>query len=296
MDLSEKNSPKHIADLGSSQRFEWLGDDDSFKILPHLNLDWKRVGDMYAKTGKPIVDLGASFSTLPTEGALRSIEIVPLDTMHERDKPTYSSKVFEQFNDWKLRAAYNGGLGQPTLPFGVQFRMGIEKPFDAYWEEVKKAIKVAESRYIAADIGKIPREDRSFSISIAHESVPKHSTSLEKFLDVELPEILRVTDTAAYMYPLAIYKTTRKHVPQGTYGSHKIGSRTVLDELVESVPMYQDTDILERIRVLAEARGFEFKVERAKEITTVPHEIKNDALTPRSESKVQLAVFTRRLE
>lgn len=51
--------------------------------------------------------------------------------------------------------------------------------------------------------------DRFFSATILTHSVPKHSALSREFLQKQLPEILRVTDTRAYMTPMQVLRADK---------------------------------------------------------------------------------------
>lgn len=64
--------------LLSHLRMVWSGDNTSLHILPRLQLDWNELQRGYQRTGKPIGDLGCSFSTLSVEGFYEILNVFPL--------------------------------------------------------------------------------------------------------------------------------------------------------------------------------------------------------------------------
>lgn len=136
--------------------------------------------------------MGSSFSTLSVEGELRGINILPIDIMYESNKSRYQEILEKRFQDLK----------------GVYKKQGEWESNKDYLERVGAAIQKVMDKCIVADLAEIPLKDRSLSIAIAHDSLPKHSPDLKTFLEKQLPEILRVTDLIACIYPMSIYKTT----------------------------------------------------------------------------------------
>jgi hypothetical protein len=87
-----------------------------------------------------------------------------------------------------------------------------------YLKRVEAAIQKVMDKCIVADLAEISLKDRSLSITISHDSLPKHSPDLKTFLEKQIPEILRITDSIAYIYPMSIYKTILwklKYDPEG---------------------------------------------------------------------------------
>ena len=67
----------------------YQGADRSPDIFPHLNLSWRQIKRLYKETGKPVGDLGASFSTLPVEGELQGVKVYPVDILHMQGRDRY---------------------------------------------------------------------------------------------------------------------------------------------------------------------------------------------------------------
>ena len=211
------------------------------EIFPHLNLNWREVKQIYKKTGKPIGDLGASFSTLPVEGELQGVKIYPVDIMHMQGRDRYESILEMRMINARMGDAYKGkfvGLDNNGNPFKLT---DLPITSEDYAAKVYGAIEKAKANYVVADLSKISVADNFFSLTILHDSLPKHSTNWNTFIDQQLPEILRVTGSAAHIYPMGIYKTEDR-------------------ELVESDPLFENPEVLEKIKMTAKVHGFNFNL------------------------------------
>ncbi|OGF02895.1 MAG: hypothetical protein A3J07_01455 [Candidatus Doudnabacteria bacterium RIFCSPLOWO2_02_FULL_49_13] len=307
--FSEKPLPEYIKKREEKESLRWAGFDSSLDIFPHLNLDWKQVEKTFRESKKPIGDLGSSFSSLPVEGELRGIDIVSVDLMHEYNRDRYEFHLGNTFSRGAVKDLY---ISHPSVivPGAMEPNERIER--DHYEESVGKAVKEAQDKMIVADIARLPLKDRSLSITILHDTLPKHSPDLKTFLEKQLPEILRVTDQTAYIYPMSIYKTTLwktwKHsTDPETYGEDiwKEASKMTPEEkaeerwvwqtaeedekpleksaLKELHPLYKETESVSQISDAAERSGFEFKLEKGTE----------DVFTRHEQEDVKLGVFTR---
>lgn len=294
--------PEDIDKREDKEHLEWFGHDNSFEIFPHLNLDWEKLNKIYTRTRKPIGDLGSSFSTLPAEGELRGINILPIDIMHKLNESRYQFLIEKSFQNRVLSEHYNKG-------------------------ELKTVIQKVMDKYIIADLAKIPLADRSLSIAIAHDSLPKHSISFQTFLDKQLPEILRVTDQIVYMYPMSIYKVVRwqgrfdyqtgkdiwKKVSELTpyeiaeeKDCKSMDPEIYQDEysdkttLEESQALYKDLDSIKQITEMAEKMGFRFRLEKSSKTDKEERKEKGDIYgggdpyERHEQQEATLGIFTRK--
>lgn len=238
-------NPSFPSYLKKREDFESLrnyqGADNSMEIFPHLNLSWWQIKQLYAKTGKPIGDLGASFSTLPVEGELQGVKVYPVDIMHMQGRDRYEGILEARMINARMGDAYAGkvvGLDANGSPFKI-----TNSPLTGrdYGVKVYDAIEKAKANYIVADLEKIPVTDNFFSVTVLHDSLPKHSQDWDTFIQEQLPEILRVTDSAAHIYPMGIYKTEDR-------------------ELIESDPLFDNFAVLEKITAIASSQGFNFSL------------------------------------
>lgn len=294
----EEPLPDYIEKREEKENLKWFGRGTSFEIFPHLNLNWQQLNEIYMKSNKkPIGDLGSSFSTIPAEGELRGINILPIDIMHESNKSRYQGILEKDFQYGALKEVYKKrGYYERQIPEETQKTMGTETPLENYEEGVETAIKKVIDKYILADFANIPLKDRALCVSIVSDSIPKHSPDLKTFLEKQLPEVLRVTDQVAYIYPIAIYKVILWEAIDNSYDPEKFDREkddpeTVFEELYswkkvsdftpeekrlssimdseercrkttleELHALYKDEEAIKQISEAAERLGFEFRL------------------------------------
>lgn len=312
--------PDYVEKREDKESLKWVGEDQSFEMFPHLNLDWRQLKEVYDTSKKPVGDLGSGFSTIPVEGELRGIDIIPVDITHEADRSRYEEIMQKNFQFGAVNSVYE----RNELPENFRETMGLVKRVENYWETVDAAIEKVMDKYIVADLSRIPLADRSLSITITHDTLPKHSKDLKTFLEQQLPEILRVTDQTAYIYPISIYKTIvwwLKYDPETGEEDWKKLSEWTPEEikyeknlvegripqkrtLEEWLPLYRDLESLKAIAEVAEKLGFEFRLKKGseteKEIERRKHEQYDppikfyDEFTRIEQEEAKLGVFTRR--
>ncbi len=248
---------------------EWKGYDSSFEIFPHLDIDWKELRRLAGESGKPIVDLGASRSSLATEGVLRGIDIIPVDRAYtEKVKEAYAKVVHDGIErNRRFYRAYSEEMGDRP----IQQRWGVGKALS--WREVEDAGKIAGAKAVTAEIKQLPFEDRGVAMAIAHDSVPKHSKDLDTFLADELPEILRVSDKVARLYPMAIFKEHKVRITSDgrQFKQKDEPNKSYVEEkmvLEETQALYKDADAIQRITETAERLGFTFALETGGTLKT----------------------------
>lgn len=239
-------TPDYILSRPDKNIFRWFGRSTSRNVFRTFNLDWDAVSAVVKTDKLPIGDLGASFSTFPIECDLRGIQVIPVDLHHEVDRPRYAPVVSKKM--------YSLEVFDDTVTPMVGGKKGVDKLVTIlkegwrYRGKIKKSIDNILKRYLIADLSHIPLTDRSLSISIVSNVVPKYSFSVEDFLERQLPEILRVTNQSAYIWPLAVYKENEvKDKQPRNY------------QRILSIP--DDEKILEKVRQIASDLGFKFKLE-----------------------------------
>jgi len=235
--------------------------------------------------------------------------MVSVDLMHEYNRDRYGFHLSNTFSRGAVKNLYISHSGI-QMPETMEPNERIER--DHYEERVGEAIKEAQDRMIVADLAYIPLKDRSLSIVILHDTLPKHSPDLQTFLGKQLPEILRVADQTAYIYPISIYETTllktwkQSNDPE-TYGEDiwKEASKMTPEDkaeerwvwqtaeeddkpiekstLKESRPLYKEAESIRQISDVAERLGFEFKLEKGAD----------DAFTRHEQEDAKLGIFTR---
>lgn len=318
--------PDYLEKRSDKEHLKWHGQESSLEFFPHLNLNWKQIKKIYSESNKPVGDLGASFSTLPVEGELRGIDILPIDIMHGYHRWRYQGEMEKEFEYLPIRNIYDQNRRQYLkMPKEMQEAMGIENPPQDYWKAVDEAIKKVMDKYIVADLAHIPLEDKSLSISIVHDVLPKHSPDFKTFLEKQLPEILRVTDQAVYIYPMVIYeviewiedndpktgepywkeaseftpeelrwiKTTNQMTPE-----QATRTKSTLDE---KIALYRSPEHLKQIIEVADKLGFEFNLEKGSETEKERNIYKSnqlfkkyDEFTRHEQKEAKLGVFIRK--
>ena len=273
----------------------WSSDCHSLEILPQVNLTWadlrtfKQPGEIQpvqARILKPIGDLGASTSTFAAECALRGIPCVPIDLQVSFEMSDYRSIVREGMN--KLRDHY---CGIREWPVGFEHTEIIARH---QWDiRCNEAISQAQGCYLRADIAHIPLPDRCFSVTIVNDAVPKHSATFEAFLQEQLPEILRVTEQRAVIFPLAIFKSSIKEWVGNAWrqdvvrNEGKLRDGTQREILRLETALFADQKALMRICAVAEQQGFSFKLQRSVQAPVPGHPEQDLGNVP------ALGVFTR---
>ncbi|MEK7558113.1 MAG: hypothetical protein AAB530_02800 [Patescibacteria group bacterium] len=301
-----KNLPLYIERRLEKKELMHSGGRHSFEVFSKLNLNWQKLKEIYKKSQKPIGDLGASFSSLSVEGELQGINILPIDIMHESNKNRYEQSIKNLFYwDEVLNDVYY----EECCRKEIKKDMKAEEPLEDYSEDISRATKKVLSKYILADLSKIPLKDRALCVSIVSHSIPKFSLNFETFLKEQLPEVLRITDQVAYFYPMSIYKSIQYEkvfdYEKGKYILKKNSNtdpkeckkkdeiETVLEEIH---PLYKDTESIEQITELAKKLGFEFKLEKGHrlEIIRDVSTFSKNKLILHEQEESMLGVFTRK--
>lgn len=212
-------------DLRSRPDFDGLqyqGQDSGILVLPHFSLSWQELSRLAGMSGKPLADLGASCSSLSAEAELQGLQMIPIDIMERirGGEERYRRVVQSTFD------TFGTALGIPSGK--VEF--------------IREAIEISLARYCHADIAQLPFPDRYFSVCLAHDSVPKHSATVERFLSSQLPEMMRVTDSHLYVYPFALYETSNE------------------GELEPVHELFLDSTALEKVQQIAWQQGFSFEL------------------------------------
>lgn len=184
----------------------FMGFQNSFEILPSLGLSFADLRQAQKVSGGPILDVGASHSTLALEGALRGIEIHSTDLQADKYRLHFQTNLERRFNI--LKDIYVGDPKHPRT-HAQKFPPGFEcVPVpDFQWSDVVTNVlnrvnqtfsQCDASRILLADGSVAP--DRMFSIVMSTQAVPKYSID-KHFLHNELRELLRVTDGRLVLFP-----------------------------------------------------------------------------------------------
>lgn len=249
-----------------------FGHDNSTRVFPHFGITWNILQDVAFSTGKPVADCGSAYSTVAVEAHLRGIDVVPIDVMWPDYREDFCGVVQEQMYKTEMVREFTG-----DLHFGIKPEYDLSK---TYFVDLEQAIKAVKVKYLHADLAKIPRSDRFFSVCLVHDTVPKHSADVEEFLGEQLPELLRVTDQAVYIYPMGIYRPVYYHLEYDSESDEKVWNKVSFPgewewrnnrkyynvEFKEALPLYGENakEPIERIQKIAQKRGFEFSLAQAK--------------------------------
>ena len=201
---------------------DYFGDNYGLVVLSALSLSFDQLAEHFARTNKPILDVGASVSTLAIEGTFRDIPIYGTDLKLNDMRAGVLSGIERRVS--KLKEAY---LEANTFPVGFDCFPISET---AWKERVAHGIKLVDSRMSQCTASEIllpngtRADDRHFSITLSHHAVPKYS-DMKTFFAKELPELLRVTNDRLYLFPLASFfsKDTVIHAP-GSDGRKRLES------------------------------------------------------------------------
>ncbi len=284
-------TPEQIRARPDREGLEYRGSECSAEVLPRLGLSWATLAALRSTCPNPIGDFGAAFSSFAVEGALRQIGIVPVDIHAPPALDRYAQQI--EFSLRPVVGVYGG-----VRSLGSEFDAGVTIARSAQQLEsrLSAAVSQVHAQYVHADIAQLPFEDRFFSLSVAHHSVPKHSGSLDAFLKFQLPELLRVTAQQLRIVPLALYET--EYVEEGgtSGGRHRVSkadwrqlpaSRRSYD-LVESLPLYREQSRVDEVAAVAERAGFRLTL-----ISPRPALVVRAGVPPERIEQGSLAVFTR---
>lgn len=177
----------------------FFGDTVAEVALPALDLNFKQLEQLHIRTYKPILDVGASYSTVAIEGTFRHVPIHGTDLKYNTTRfgllKGMESRVSKLARYYREAAARSAGFECYSIP-------------ETAWEDcVQQGLKLVDSRMVECRASKILLPDgkeapnRSFSTVLSHHAVPKYSLR-EEFLTKELPELLRVTDDRLHLFPL----------------------------------------------------------------------------------------------
>lgn len=220
MPSSSPHSPNAARTFG-------IGWNYASEVLSNLGIDFEFLAEVAQGTGLPIADLGSCFSTFPVEAALRGIPVIAID-------PRYGLPDKERA-DGAYRT--NVSARMAGLPLSPLERFSLDEK-----------IELVMSQRVTAEAAALTFPNRGISILLSHQSLPKYSRSPEYFLQQELPEILRVTDQAVYLFPLA----------------HQVGADGDRKDALTSLS--QNGPFIKALSASAESAGFDLSLsgERAK--------------------------------
>ena len=184
----------------------YFGFQNSFEILPSLGLTFADLRAAYDISRRPILDVGASHSTLALEGSFHGIPIFSTDLCAEKIRLGILTTLERRIN--LLEEVYVGEPKHRALHM-QKFPPGFEcEPIrKCEWKDaVARGINHVNQTLSECDASRIRladghiAPDRSFSLVLSSHAVPKYSVD-EKFLRTELRELLRVTAGRLVLFP-----------------------------------------------------------------------------------------------
>jgi hypothetical protein len=207
-----------------------FGINSSATVLPALGITFDELRDVARRLEKPILDVGASYSTVACEAHWRGIPVFSTDLGCDRNRLKFLTQV--QNNLTKLQELYASGEhshGNYLAPI----------PADRWEAKVVDAISTLAqqlSECPASDIrlpGGWQANDRHFSVVYSHHAVPQYCTP-DSFLGRDLPELLRVAAHTLLLHPFQLGNTPLNPANEG------------------------DAIFIKTVREKATAAGFEF--------------------------------------
>jgi hypothetical protein len=168
--------------------------------LPALGTTFEELRRIAGQVQKPILDVGASFSTVACEAHWRGLPVFSTDLGCDSNRSKFLAQV--ERNLHKLKELYASGEHSPgnhCAPIPADF-------WEAKIEGAISRLDQQLSQCPASDIrlpDGYPASDRHFSVVYSHHAVPQY-TSPTSFLRSELPELLRVTAHTLLLHPFQI--------------------------------------------------------------------------------------------
>ncbi len=169
-------------------------------VLPALGLTFQELRESARRLEKPILDVGASYSTVACEAHLRDIPIFSTDLRCNKNRTVFLANV--EKNLLALKELYTSGKHTPgnhCAPIPAEL-----------WEiKAKQAITVLDRQLTecpAFDIrtpNGLQAQNKHFSVVYSHHAVPQYCNAAS-FLSRELPELLRVTAHTLVLHPFQI--------------------------------------------------------------------------------------------
>jgi hypothetical protein len=209
-DISNLSSPEN-RDSYVPEPVHRMGVSGSERVLSAIGTDFDQIRTRMLRTGKPVLDVGANCSTLGAEGFLNGIHMMATDLNFESRGDNILREIEKRIRiqqdiftrgdhsisvDEKITSANTVEITPESWDYTVIHIMNL----------VRKNFAECKAHEIT-----LPREDltgpkmraseRNFSTVIAHHSVPQYCTH-ENFIQLLLPELLRVTDQTLLIYPL----------------------------------------------------------------------------------------------
>lgn len=176
-----------------------FGNTPGFTVLNDLGTTFAALHEVVTRSGKPALDLGASHSPLACEAFFHGFEVVSSDLKATSSNTQFYQNIKNALE--RMRPLYQG---KEVLP-----GFYVEVMSDKRWGEMKNAaleFRLAHhitcaAQYIVDSRGG-RAADRSYSVVLSHNAVPLYSP-FDRFLQNELPELLRVAEHQVRLFPFA---------------------------------------------------------------------------------------------
>jgi hypothetical protein len=169
-------------------------------VLPALGVTFQELRQTVHRLAKPILDVGASYSTVACEAHLRGIPVFSTDLGCDKNRPVFLENVARNLRTCK-DLYISGGHSSDNYCSPI--------PATLWERRVEEAIAFLDRHLTqcpASDIrmpGGWQANDRHFAVVYSHHAVPQYS-SVESFLKEDLPELLRVTAHTLVLHPFQI--------------------------------------------------------------------------------------------
>lgn len=169
-------------------------------VLPALGLSFDGLQEIAYRLRKPILDVGASFSTVACEAHWRGIPVFSTDLGCNKNRPAFLAQVEKNLRS--LQELYVSGS---HLPGNLCQPIPADR-WDSRIHDAITSLNQQLSECPASDI-RLPNgwhaDNKHFSVVYSHHAIPQYC-SPNSFLRSELPELLRVTAHTLLLHPFQI--------------------------------------------------------------------------------------------
>jgi hypothetical protein len=163
---------------GREMRFGYA---TSWETLIPFGIEFSTLRELSSQTGLPIGEIGSAFSTLPYEA-------IALDTDWRTVDPLFSP-------DHSLAILVDtllASLGSTDTKFRSWYK-----------QHGRQAKRIVMARHISRRLEDLS-EQQMFAATIVTNALPKYSDR-NRFIQTQLPALLRRTACVAYVYPLSVW-------------------------------------------------------------------------------------------
>lgn len=192
----ELQTPSNSVDAKQGE-VHLFGNTPGFIALNDLGTSFAELYEVVSRSGKPALDLGASHSPLACEAFFHGFEVVSSDLQASASNRNFAKNIETALE--RVRPLYQG---REVLP-----GFYVDVMSDKRWGEMKRAaLDFRLAHHITCSAQNIldtrgeRAMDRSYSVVLSHNAVPLYSP-FERFLQSELPELLRVADSQVRLFP-----------------------------------------------------------------------------------------------